>query len=69
MVSPVAEGASGARALQMSSGCPRAVYWVGSLAWDLVMHLGVAALSLATFAAFGDVRVWLWACESGGGPG
>jgi hypothetical protein len=27
----------------------------GSVAWDLIMHAGVAVVSLATFAAFADV--------------
>ena len=54
-VNPVTEASSGARALQISSGCPRAVYWAGSMAWDLAMHLAVSVVSLATFAAFGDV--------------
>lgn len=53
-VSPVSESRVGARALQIAAGCPRAVYWAGSYAWDATMYLGVVAFALATFAAFGD---------------
>lgn len=53
-VAPVAESASGAKALQMGSGCPRSAYWAGHYAWDLLMHAGVTAVAMATFAAFGD---------------
>ncbi len=54
-VAPVTEGRTGSRALQISSGCPRVVYWGGGVLWDLVMHCAVSMLALATFAAFGDV--------------
>lgn len=53
-VSPVSESRVGMRQLQMAAGCPRAVYWAGSYAFDTLMYLGVVVVSLATFAAFGD---------------
>lgn len=53
-VSPVSETSSGSKAMQLGSGCPRFAYWGGSYAWDLVTHLIVTILSIATFAAFDD---------------
>lgn len=53
-MSPVSESRVGARALQIAAGCPRAVYWAASYAWDAAMYLGVVVFALATFAAFGD---------------
>lgn len=53
-VSPVAEARSGSKAMQLGAGCPRWVYWAGTYAFDSAVHLVVALLALATFAAFGD---------------
>jgi hypothetical protein len=36
------------------------------MAWDLIMHAGVAVVSLATFAAFADVGALLSATAGSG---
>jgi hypothetical protein len=40
--------------MQLGSGCPRLAYWLGHFTWDMMMHAVVAALAVATFAAFRD---------------
>ena len=53
-IAPVVERASGARHLQLLSGCPMAAYWLGHYLWDLLIHTGVCCASLAIFWIYGN---------------
>lgn len=53
-MNPVAERISGSLHMQLLSGCPAAVYWMGSYIWDMGSHLLITLASLAIFAAFDD---------------
>ena len=53
----VIEHATGARHLQLLSGCPPLAYWAGSYTWDLATHAIVCAASMGIFAAYGDSSV------------
>ena len=48
-IAPVSERMSGAMHLQMLSGCPGAVYWLGHYLWDLAAHIAVCTASLFIF--------------------
>ncbi|KAK9829531.1 hypothetical protein WJX72_006343 [[Myrmecia] bisecta] len=53
-INPVIERTSQALHMQLLSGCPTVIYWLGSYTWDLLMHSFVCLLSLAIFAAYQD---------------
>ena len=48
-IAPVSERMSGAMHLQMLSGCPGAIYWLGHYLWDLAAHTTVCIASLIIF--------------------
>lgn len=52
VISIVSEQTSGARHMQLASGCPALAYWLGSFLWDLFTHGIVVLLAIVIFAAY-----------------
>ena len=44
----------GAHHMQILSGCPPAIYWLGSYLWDFATHVLVCVCAMAVFAAYQD---------------
>lgn len=53
----MAETSCGSKALQLSAGCPRIVYWAGHFLFDLAAHTVVSLGALAVFLAAGSTTV------------
>ncbi|KAK9808280.1 hypothetical protein WJX73_007025 [Symbiochloris irregularis] len=53
-ISPVTEFSVGAHHMQLLSGCPPAMYWLGSYIWDACMHMLVCVCAMGIFAAYQD---------------
>ena len=51
-IAPVVERSCNAYHMQLLSGCPPIMYWLGHYVWDMLCHTVVTVLAMAVFGVY-----------------